>query len=95
MEDSNKSKSYCIAIFFTIFATVGVVLLLIFGAFLFQYFDESRNIAYINIPGKESYIKEVKHYHVYNGDMITLIFVDGTKITTSTKNVTLVKSKKE
>ena len=31
MEDNNESKSFYIAIFFTIFATVGIILLLLFG----------------------------------------------------------------
>ena len=94
METCNKSKSFDIRCFIDIFIAV-IILSLIFGVLLFGYSEEGKSIAYISIPGKESCIKEVKHYCVYGGDMITLTFTDGTKITTSTRNVTLVKAKKE
>lgn len=95
MEDNNESKSYYMAIFFTIFATVGIVLLIIFGGLAFTYSDKKINMAYISIPGKESCIKEVKHYDVYNnGGMISLTLADGTEITTSTKNVVLLEGRK-
>ena len=46
MEDNNESKSFYISIFFTIFATVGIILLL-FGGLSFAYSEKYINIAYI------------------------------------------------
>lgn len=95
--ENNKSKSSDDFIFLvTCIIAVVVLLILSIYAIMHRDFDQQRykNIAYISIPGKESYIKEVKHYNIYNGGTIVLTLTDGTKITTSTRNVTLVKSKK-
>lgn len=64
---------------------------------IFKYSESKRykNIAYIKLPGKESYMKEYKYYDTSEcGSMITIVFTDGTKVTTSTKNVALIKRRK-
>lgn len=101
MEKCNKSKSSLeldeLDIF--IIALIITLALLIIGICLFKHFDHKKYkykyIAYIKLPGKESCIKEYKYYDIFSyGSMITLELTDGSKITTSTRNVTLVKSKK-
>lgn len=98
MENHNKSKLLSawerLLNFFGISAIIAILLLII-DVFLIIYFEHKEyDIAYIRIPGKESCVKEYKHYYTSKRSMITLILTDGTKITTNTKNVVLVKSRK-
>ena len=99
MENCNESKSSSkldgLDIFFI--ALIITLALLIIGVCLFKHFDRKKYtyIAYIKLPGKESCMKQYKYYDIYSrGNIITLVLTDGTKITTNTKNVTLVKSRK-
>ena len=102
MENHNKSKSSKLGELdiFIIFLIIALASLII-GLLLSKYFDhekckyEYEYIAYIKLPGKENCMKEYKYYDIYSyGSMITLTLKDGTKITTNTKNVVLVKSRK-
>ena len=100
MEKCNKPKLLIawdkLLNFFGIYAIIAILLLII-DVFLIIYTEYKgyKNIAYIKLPGKESCMKEYKYYDIYShGNMITLILTDGTKITTSTKNVVLVKGRK-
>lgn len=98
MENNNKSKSLLgwerkdEIIFYSILIIIAILAI---GIILLKYFDYQSYIytAYIKLPNNEICMKEYKHYDI-TGSMVTLMFADGTKITTSTKNVTLIKTKK-
>ena len=97
MEKCNKSKSSLeLDGIISIFIILIIIAIVFIAIFLFKNFEYQRYkyTAYIKLPNNEICMKEFRDYDI-TGSMITLTFADGTKITVNTKNVTLVKSRKE